>query len=215
MSASAASTGSCAKKAWTAWFADAPCARRSPISMLTEHRISSPATSPPESRTGGGGRLTYRVRTWSRFVYIALVIDCFSRSIVGWQAATTKQTPLVTSALRIGLSRRDRTGQAVNDGLVHHSDVGSKCNIDPFRRDLMLEGTAASIADACDNALAESTIGLFKNEVNRDNSRFRDGPLKGLDEVEWVTMAWVDWCNSRRLHSALGDVPPDGHEASY
>ncbi len=63
--------------------------------------------------------------------------------------------------------------------------------------------------------MAESTIGLFKNEAIRDDSPFRAGPLRTLDDVEWVTMAWVDWYNSRRLHSTLGDIPPDEFEAGY
>lgn len=52
------------------------------------------------------------VRTWSRFVYVAFVIDCYLRSIVGWHASTTKTTPLVTTALRMGLWRRDRGASA-------------------------------------------------------------------------------------------------------
>tara|TARA_R100000365_G_scaffold3543_1_gene12052 strand:- start:1303 stop:2145 length:843 start_codon:yes stop_codon:yes gene_type:complete len=66
------------------------------------------------------------VRTWAGFVYVAFVIDCFSRAIVGWHAATTKTTPLVTTALRMGLWRRDRSGHPAGDGLVHHSDAGSQ-----------------------------------------------------------------------------------------
>jgi putative transposase len=158
------------------------------------------------------------VRTWGGFVYVAFVIDCFSRTIVGWHAATTKQTPLVTTALRAGLWRRDRAGQAIEDGLVHHSDAGSQYTSIHFAETLALEGIAASIGsigDAYDNALAESTIGLFKNEAIRDDSPFRNGPLRTLDDVEWVTMAWVDWYNSRRLHSTLGDVPPDEFEANH
>jgi putative transposase len=158
------------------------------------------------------------VRTWGGFVYVAFVIDCFSRSIVGWHAATTKQTPLVTTALRAGLWRRDRAGQVIEHGLVHHSDAGSQYTSIHFAETLALEGIAASIGsigDAYDNALAESTIGLFKNEAIRDDSPFRTGPLRTLDDVEWVTMTWVDWYNSRRLHSTLGDVPPEEFEADY
>lgn len=87
-----------------------------------------------------------------------------------------------------------------------------------FAETLALEGIAASIGsigDAYDNALAESTIGLFKNEAIRDDSPFRNGPLRTVDDVEWVTAEWVDWYNHRRLHSTLGDVPPDEFEAVY
>src|SRR5690606_6472718 len=64
--------------------------------------------------------------TWAGFVYVAFVIDCFSRTIVGWYASTSKTTPLVTTALRMGLWRRDRAGHPAGDGLVHHSDAGSQ-----------------------------------------------------------------------------------------
>jgi len=49
----------------------------------------------------------------------------------------------------------------------------------------------------------------------RDDSPFRTGPLRQLEDVEWVTAEWVDWYNARRLHSTLGDVPPDEFEAAY
>lgn len=110
------------------------------------------------------------VRTWAGFCYVSFVIDCYSRAIVGWHAATTKTTPLVTTALRMGLWRRDRAGQPAGDGLIHHSDAGSQFTSVSFAETLALEGIAASIGsigDAYDNALAESTIGLFKNEAIR------------------------------------------------
>ncbi|WP_369123107.1 DDE-type integrase/transposase/recombinase [Nocardia amamiensis] len=66
------------------------------------------------------------VPTWSGFVYVAFVIDCFSRSIVGWQPATIKDTVMVTTALRMALWRRDHDGHAVDEGLIHHSDAGSQ-----------------------------------------------------------------------------------------
>ncbi|WP_156163737.1 IS3 family transposase [Demequina subtropica] len=158
------------------------------------------------------------VRTWAGFAYVSFVIDCYSRAIVGWHASMSKTTPLVTTALRMGLWRRDRAGHPAGDGLVHHSDAGSQFTSVSFAETLALEGIAASIGsigDAYDNALAESTIGLFKNEAIRDDSPFRDGPLRRLEDVEWVTLAWIDWYNQHRLHSRLGDVPPDEFEAAY
>lgn len=71
------------------------------------------------------------VRAWAGFVYVSFVIDCYARTIVGWHAAATKTTPLVTTALRMGLWRRDRAGHTVGDGLVHHSDsktVMARCS---------------------------------------------------------------------------------------
>lgn len=158
------------------------------------------------------------VRTWAGFAYVSFVIDRYCRAIVGWHAATVKTTPLVTTALRMGLWRRDRAGHDIEDGLIHHSDASSQFTSVSFAETLALEGIAASIGsigDAYDNALAESTNGLFKNEAIRDGSPFRSGPLRTIDDVEWVTAGWVDWYNSRRLHSTLGDIPPDEYEAAY
>ncbi|TXP84271.1 transposase, partial [Escherichia coli] len=87
-----------------------------------------------------------------------------------------------------------------------------------FAETLALEGIAASIGsigDAYDNALAESTIGLFKTEAIRDDSPFRTGPLKQLEDGEWVTAECVYWYNAVRLHSTLGYVPPEEFEAAY
>jgi transposase InsO family protein len=117
-----------------------------------------------------------------------------------------------------GLWRRDKAGHAAADGLIHHSDAGSQYTSIRFAGTLALEGIAASIGtvgDAYDNALAESTIGLFKTEAIREDSPFRTGPLRQLEDVEWVTANWVHWYNTRRLHSLLGNVPPEEYEASY
>ena len=87
-----------------------------------------------------------------------------------------------------------------------------------FTETLALEGIAASIGsigDAYDNALAETTIGLFKHEAIRDGSPFRTGPLRTINDVEWVTAEWVDWYNARRLHSTRGNVPPDEYETAH
>jgi putative transposase len=70
--------------------------------------------------------------------------------------------------------------------------------------------SVGSVGDSFDNALAETTIGLFKTELVR-----RRGPWRGLDDLELATLEWVDWYNNRRLHSACGNVPPAEHEARY
>nr|WP_033293673.1 integrase core domain-containing protein [Amycolatopsis jejuensis] len=87
-----------------------------------------------------------------------------------------------------------------------------------FAETFALEGIAASIGsvgDAYDNALAESTIGLFKTEVICRNSPFRVHPARTVDDIEYATMEWVDWYNHRRLHSTLGYIPPQEFEATY
>lgn len=107
-------------------------------------------------------------RTWVGFVYVAFVVDCFSRAIVGWHAATVKDTVMVTSALKMALWWRDYADRSVASGLIYHSDAGSAYTSIAFAETLVLEGIAAfigSVGDAYDNALAETTIGLFKTEA--------------------------------------------------
>lgn len=105
------------------------------------------------------------VPTWVDTVYVAFVIDAFSRRIVGWKADTSMTTSLVLDALEMALWARDHTGHPVDAGLVHHSDAGSQYTSITFTNHLMQQGIDASIGsvgDAYDNALAESTIGLYK-----------------------------------------------------
>jgi putative transposase len=152
--------------------------------------------------------LTY-VATWSGFVYVALVIDAFSRFIVGWQAARSLRTDLALDALEMAIWRR----QAQLDGLVHHSDRGSQYLSIRYTERLAEAGAVTSVGsrgDSYDNALAETIIGLYKTELIR-----RRGPWKGTDEVEYATLEWVDWFNHRRLLGPIGHVPPAEFEATY
>ena len=68
--------------------------------------------------------------------------------------------------------------------------------------------SVGSRGDSYDNALAESVIGLYKAELVR-----RRGPWRGMDDLEFATLEWVDWFNHRRLFSAIGYVPPAEYEA--
>ena len=86
-----------------------------------------------------------------------------------------------------------------------------------FAQTLLLEGLAGSVGsagDALDNALAETTIGLFKAECARDGPPFRDGPLRSLGEVEKITAAWVHWYNHQRLMHRTGLRPPAEADAA-
>lgn len=153
------------------------------------------------------------VAAWSGIVYVAFVVDVYSRAIVGWSAATNKRTGLVLTALDMGLWRRDRAGHQVGLGLVHHSDAGSQYTSFRFTTHLLIAGIDASVGtvgDALDNALMESTIGVYKTELIKPR-----GPWRTLAEVELATAEWVDWYNAKRLHSAIGHVPPDEHESVY
>ncbi|QKV95985.1 IS3 family transposase [Streptomyces sp. NA02950] len=154
------------------------------------------------------------VKTWSATVYVAFVVDTFSRRIVGWSAATVKETVFVLDALEMAIWQRDRDQQYVQPGeLIHHSDAGSQYTSFKLAEHLDAAGIAASIGsvgDAYDNALMESTIGLFKTELIKPQR-----PWKTLSQVELATAEWVDWYNHRRLHGEIGHVPPVEYEANY
>jgi putative transposase len=153
------------------------------------------------------------VFTWAGIVYVAFVVDVYSRAIVGWAAATSKATPFIVAALDMAIWRRDHDGHPVQKGLIHHSDAGSQYTSFRFTGHLLAEGIDASIGtvgDALDNALMESTIGLYKTELIN-----RQGPWRTLADVEAGTADWVNWFNARRLHSAIGYVPPNEREAAY
>lgn len=154
------------------------------------------------------------VHTFSGIVYVAFVVDTFSRRIIGWSAATNKRTGLIMDALEMGLWQRDRAGTPIKRGeLIHHSDAGSQYTSFRLATHLAVEDIAASIgtvADALDNALMESTIGLYKTELIK-----RQKPWRSLTAVEIATAEYVDWYNQARLHGELGHVPPAEYEAAY
>ncbi|MFJ8856780.1 IS3 family transposase [Streptomyces sp. NPDC102437] len=154
------------------------------------------------------------VATWNGVVYVAFVVDTFSRRIVGWSAAATKETRLVLDALEMALWQRDRDGFPYVQGeLIHHSDAGSQYTSFALAEHLDRAGMAASIGsvgDAYDNALMESTIGLFKTELIKPGR-----PWKTLSQVELATAEWIDWYCHRRLHGEIGHVPPVEYEANH
>ncbi len=151
--------------------------------------------------------LTY-VATWSGFVYTSFVIDAYSRAIVGWRASRSLRADLALDALEMSIwARRDL------DGLIHHSDRGSQYLAIRYTERLGEAGAVNSVGskgDSFDNALAETIIGLYKTELIR-----RRGPWKGIDDVEYATLEWVDWFNHRRLLEPIGNVPPAEFEAKY
>jgi putative transposase len=150
------------------------------------------------------------VATWRGFVYVAFVIDVFARRIVGWRASASLRTDLPLDALEQAIY--DRCDTDTGD-LVHHSDRGTQyLSIRYTERlaDAGIELSVGSRGDAYDNALAETVIGLFKTEVIR-----RRGPWRSLEAVEFATLEWVDWFNTRRLLEPIGYVPPAEYEARY
>ena len=151
--------------------------------------------------------ITY-VATWSGFVYVAFVIDAYSRFIVGWRASTTLRTDLALDALEQGIwARQPETG------LVHHSDRGTQYLSIRYTERLAeagIEPSVGSVGDSYDNAMAESIIGLYKTELIRSR-----GPWRHLDNVEYATLEWVDWFNHRRILEPIGNIPPVELEEDY
>ncbi len=151
--------------------------------------------------------ITY-VATWGGFVYVAFVIDVFSRTIVGWRVSNSLRSDLALDALEQALHARPAF-----DELVHHSDRGTQYLSIRYTERLMeagIEPSVGSVGDSYDNALAESVIGLFKTEVIR-----RRGPWRTIEDVEFATLEWVDWFNNRRLLGPIGYIPPVEFEEAY
>lgn len=150
------------------------------------------------------------VATWTGFVYVAFVIDAYARRIVGWRVSRTAQAAFVLDALEQALhERRPLQG----GGPVHHSDRGSQdlalCYTERLA-EAGVEPSVGSVGDSYDNALAETINGLFKAEVIH-----RCGPWRSFDAIEFATLEWIDWFNTRRLLEPIGDVPPAEAEAHY
>jgi putative transposase len=153
--------------------------------------------------------LTY-VKTHSGWVYVAFIIDVFSRAIVGWQCSTSLRSDLAIDALEMAIySRNGRDLSA----LIHHSDRGVQyLSIRYTERlgDAEIVASVGSKGDSYDNALAESFNGLYKNELIH-----RKGPWRNVEHVEWATLNYVDWFNNRRIHESLDYVAPVEFEAHY
>jgi putative transposase len=155
--------------------------------------------------------------TWSGIVYVAFIVDVFSRRIVGWKAARQMTTALVLDALNMAAWTRRHNDIA---GVIAHSDAGSQYTSITYTERLAEIGAAPSIGtigDSYDNALAESVNALYKTELHRNPAAIAEngGPWRGLDDLEIATCAWVSWFNEDRLHSELDDRTPAEMEADH
>jgi putative transposase len=156
--------------------------------------------------------LTY-VPTRTGMAYVCFIVDAFSRRIVGWRVAANMRTDMVLDALE--MARRSRGGRRLV-GLVTHSDAGSQFTSVRFTERLDEIGARPSIgtiADSYDNALAETTNGLYKTECVFGPDAPR--PWDDVDELELATLSWVHWFNEERLHGHCGDIPPAEFEAAF
>jgi putative transposase len=149
--------------------------------------------------------ITY-LRTFAGFCYLAVILDVFSRRIVGWQIATHMRTELVMDALEMAVALRDLDGR-----LVAHSDRGSQYTSLRYTDrldELGIDPSVGSRGDAYDNAMAEAFVGTFKAELV-DGRRF-----PSFEAAEHEALAWIGFYNAERLHEELGDIPPAEFEAA-
>ena len=157
------------------------------------------------------------VWTGCGFVYTSFITDVYSRRILGWKTSSSKTSDLVTGALQQALATRRRaSSEFTAEGLIHHSDAGSQYTALAFTEELAEAGIAGSIGtvgDALDNALMESTIGLYKTELILPYSSTRN--WGGVREVERETAEWVRWYNNERIHSSIDYMTPIEWEVMY
>ena len=151
--------------------------------------------------------ITY-IRTWEGWLYLASIIDCYSRRIVGWSMADHLRHELVVDALNMAIDRR-RPGR----GLIHHSDMGSQFTALVFGQRCRLAGINVSMGskgDCFDNAVCESFHASIKKELLHRHS----WPTKA--EARTAVFDYIEtFYNQRRRHSTLGYIAPALYEAQY
>ncbi len=150
--------------------------------------------------------ITY-IPTWAGFLYLAVVLDAFSRRIVGWSMATTLHTQVVLDALDMALWQRRP------NGVIHHSDQGSQYTSIEFGKRCRAAGvrpSMGSVGDAYDNAMAESFFATLECEL-LDRRRFKTQAEARMAVFEFIE----GFYNPRRRHSSLGYLSPMTFERQF
>ncbi len=150
--------------------------------------------------------ITY-ISTWSGFLYLAIVMDAFSRRVVGWSMANHLRTELVLEALNMAIWQRRP------ESVIHHSDQGTQYTSIAFGkrcRQLGVRLSTGSARDCYDNALAESFFATLETELLW-RKRFKSQAEARMAAFEFIE----GFYNPRRLHSALGNVSPIAYERRY
>ncbi|MGH3085394.1 MAG: IS3 family transposase [Gaiellaceae bacterium] len=148
------------------------------------------------------------VRTWEGWAYLALVLDVYTRRIVGWQLAPHMRESLVDDALQMAIAGRTHA----RGPLVAHTDNGSQYTAWGYSQRLRDAGIAASrgrTGTALDNAMAESVIATVKSELTGRQ------PWRTRLDLEFALLTYIGWYNQRRLHRSLGGRTPDQVAAAY
>lgn len=148
--------------------------------------------------------ITY-IPTRAGFLYLAMVLDVFSRKVVGWAMATHLRTELVLEALQMAI------GQRRPSDVIHHSDQGCQYTSIAFGsrcEQLGVRPSMGSVDDAYDNAMAESFFATLECEL-LDRTRFETQVEARMAVFEWIEA----WYNPRRRHSSIGYLSPNEFEA--
>jgi putative transposase len=153
------------------------------------------------------GDITY-IRTWEGWVFLATVIDCYTKAVIGWAMSDNYKTPLISTAISMAVRN-----QRIEHGAIFHSDRGSNYTSTEFGEVLRGHGIRQSVGRTgiCyDNALAESFFAALKNErVNRTQYPTRKRAME--DVARYIELRY----NSRRLHSGLGYRTPNEVHNEY
>ena len=158
--------------------------------------------SPAEPNKSWAGDVTF-LRTPYGFVYLAVVIDLFSRFVIGWAVSAVNDRNLALSALRMALKRR-----CPGPGLLHHTDQGSPYASEDYQRALDDSGIVCSMSrrgNCYDNAAVESFFSTLKTELGEDFESASDVKTQAFDYIEI-------FYNQQRMHSALGQESPADYE---
>lgn len=150
--------------------------------------------------------ITY-IPTWAGFIYLAVVLDVFSRKIVGWAIGRRMKTRLVLDALNMAVQQR----HPIN--VIHHSDQGSQYTSIAFGARCVEAGvqpSMGSVGDAYDNAMCESFFSTYEAEVIERET------FKTKLQAENAAFEFIEgWYNPKRRHSALGMLSPMKYEENY
>ena len=150
--------------------------------------------------------ITY-VPTWAGFLYLAVVLDAFSRRIVGWSMGLDLKTQLVLDALNMALMQRRPTG------VIHHSDQGSQYTSVAFGlrcKEAGVRPSMGSVGDAYDNAMCESFFATLETELIERKS------FRNQAEARMAVFDFIEaWYNPHRRHSALGQMSPLNYEREH
>jgi putative transposase len=150
--------------------------------------------------------ITY-IPTWSGFLYLAMVLDVYSRRIVGWSMETHLRTELILAALNMAITQRRPSA------VIHHSDRGCQYTSYAFGKRCREAGvmpSMGSVGDAYDNAMAESLFASLEREL-LNRRRF-----KTQAEAKMAVFEWIEgWYNPHRRHSSLGYRSPVNYERAH